>query len=399
MGAALGDDCRRDHDHMRVIHVVPAITNEASGPSYSVVRLCESLIAEGQEVELAALDWEPMSSTPPFLKTFPLGLGPRRLGRSPAMLRWLRSQALSGSVSVLHSHGMWQMNAVYPSWVAAECAITLVVSPRGALSQWAMQNGSWVKRLFWPIIQRPAFDSITCFHATAEAEFWDIRRLGFRQPVAIVPNGIDIPELSEAKSSAVRTLLFLGRLHAKKGLDMLLPVWRAIQENFPDWQLRIVGGDDGYHGSSGYLALLRTQAAVLGVKRVEFVGELHGREKLRAYQSADLFVLPTYSENFGMTVAESLASGTPAIVTKGAPWQGLETHDAGWWIEIGEKPLTDCLQTALSLDSDSLSAMGRRGRQWMKDEFSWDRVGASMADTYRWLLDRGSSRPAWIRLD
>jgi len=194
---------------MRIIHTVPAISNEASGPSYSVVRLCESLVQQGQELTLAALDWAPISSPPAFLKTFPLGLGPRRLGRSPAMSRWLNERAGLQAVDVFHNHSLWMMPNVYPGQVARKYDIPFVVSPRGVFTEYAMAIGSKIKRVFWPLIQRPALNAVNCFHATAESEYADIRRLGFRQPVAVIPNGIDIPELMPKISINSRTLLFL----------------------------------------------------------------------------------------------------------------------------------------------------------------------------------------------
>ena len=399
MGAALGENHYCRGAVMRVIHVVPAIAEEASGPSYSVVRLCESLISQGQEVTLASLDWAALPSPPAFLKTFPLGWGPRRLGRSPTMLRWLEQQAQSENVDFLHNHGMWQMNSVYPGWVAKKGNINLVISPRGAFSKWAMRHGSVMKKVFWPTLQRPVLEQAACFHATAASEYEDIRRLGFRQPVAIIPNGIDIPDLPVKGNRDYRTLLFLGRVHRVKGLDMLLPAWRAVQDRFPDWRLVIAGSDDGYHGKSGYLEDLHRLVQQLGLQRIEFAGGLYGTEKTRAYREADLYILPSYSENFGITVAESLAVGTPAIVSKGAPWGGLVTQQAGWWIDIGVDPLVACLEVALGRSPDDLEKMSLRGRHWMETEFSWTHIGAQMADTYRWLLDKSLPIPAWLRVD
>lgn len=363
------------------------------------MRLCRSLVEHGLDVTLAALDWAPMPSPPPFLKTFPLGLGPRRLGRSPAMKRWLLQQVRSGSVRVVHNHGMWQMNAVYPAWAARKGNAILVVSPRGAFSEWAMQHGSKAKRVFWPVLQLPSLQATTCFHATAESEYEDIRRLGFRQPVAVIPNGVDIPEISPKARSATRTLLFLGRIHRTKGVDILLRAWGMVQDRFPEWRLVVVGADDGYYGKSGYLKEMRALCRELHLRRVEFLGELRGREKLEAYWRAELFVLPTYSENFGMTVAESLAAGTPAIVTKGAPWAGLVSRGAGWWIDIGVDPLVACLEKALGESSDTLAAMGMRGRAWMRAEYSWAHLGRRMAETYRWLAARKAPAPEWVRTD
>lgn len=375
---------------MRVIHIVPSIADEASGPSYSVVRLCESLRAEGHGVQLAALDWAPMSSPPSFLKTFSLGLGPRRLGRSPEMRRWLLANAESRSVDLIHNHSLWMMPNVYPGQVAARYGVPLMISPRGTLSEWAMQSGSTVKGLFWQFMQRPALNSTICFHATALSEYDDVRRKGFRQPVAVIPNGIDIPALQSKVPGRLRTLLFLGRVHPKKGLDMLLPAWKAVQDRFPDWQLQIVGPDN-----SGYLTQMERFASELKLQRVEFLGPLHGDAKWRAYGHADLFVLPTYSENFGLAVAEALAAGTPAIVTKGAPWAGLEKQGAGWWIDIGVDSLVACLEDALSRSSGDLADIGLRGRGWMAAEYSWPHVAQQMAETYRWLLE-GDDKPEWV---
>jgi len=375
---------------MRVIHVVPSISDEATGPAYSVVRLCESLIVEEQEITLAALDLSPMAKIPSFLQSFPIKWGPRRLGNSPVMHRWLLSQGSSGKVDILHNHSLWMMPNVYPGQVAKRHGVPLVVSPRGTMSAWAMRRGTSLKRLFWPLAQRPSLAATTCFHATAQSEYDDIRLLGFRQPVAIIPNGIDIPDLQPRQQSAYRTLLFLGRIHSKKGLDLLLPAWRMVQDRFPEWRLQIVGPDNG-----GYLGEMKRLASDLQLERIEFSGALFGEQKHSAYRNADLFVLPTYSENFGMSVAEALAAGTPAIVSEGAPWEGLDKNGAGWWIDIGIDSLIGCLEEALTLSPDHLEIMGQRGRNWMESEYSWKQVGQHMAETYHWIV-YGGNKPDFI---
>ncbi len=383
---------------MRVIHVVPAISEEVSGPTYSVVRLCESLIEAGEDLTLAALDWSPMPSMPAFMKVFPRGVGPGRLGRSPKMSRWLLGETADGKVDVIHNHGMWQMNAVYPGRATKGRRTKLVVSPRGAFSTWAMNHGSWSKRIFWPLLQRPALAHASCFYATAESEYEDIRQMGFQQPVAIIPNGIDVPEFAQKKPRDIRTLLFLGRLHPIKGVDVLLNAWAAVMDAFPGWQLSIVGTDKAFGVQGGYLEHMKALAAQLQLKRLEFVGALYGEAKWSAYREADLYVLPTHSENFGMTVAEALAAGTPAIVTKGAPWQGLNTHRSGWWIDIGIDSLVICLHEAMAQSLDELARYGINGREWMIREFSWQTIGKRMDQTYHWVIE-GGEVPSWIRTD
>ena len=380
----------------KIIHTVPAITEESSGPSYSVTRLCESLIKEGEDVVLAALDWQEIQSAPKYLKTFPLSFGSRRLGSSKLMKQWFYDQVHSHDLRVIHSHGMWQMNSLYPGWAAKKAGVNFVVSPRGAFSEWSMAHGSKLKKVFWPFLQKPVLESTTCFHATAESEYEDIRRLGFKQPVAIIPNGIDIPKPNLETQSGKLTLLFLGRLHPKKGLDILLSSWQIIQDRYPDWRLVIVGSDVDYYGASGYLNKLQNDVQKLGLERITFLGELHGLDKLRAYQEADVFVLPTYSENFGMTVTEALSAGTPAIVSTGAPWERLNAKKAGWSIDIGLEPLVDCLQYVLSKPREELLQIGTNGRNWMRQEFSWELVGKRMKNTYDWLYKRSSSVPSWV---
>lgn len=378
---------------MRVIHVIPAITEEAMGPSYSVPRLCESLIKTGIDVRLAALDWARQSATLPYLETFALGLGPRRLGVSPKMRRWLDAEAASGRVDIIHNHSLWMMPNVYPGWVCRHGRCRLVISPRGTLSAWALALNACQKKIFWHLMQASALRVAVCFHATAESEYEDIRRLGFRQPVCLIPNGIDVSLFEETPMGRRRQLLFLGRIHPKKGLDILLRAWQAVEHRFPDWDMQIAGPDNG-----GYLAEMQALAAQLRLERVVFRGPLFGEEKLRAYRTASLFVLPTHSENFGMTVAEALAVGTPVIVTKGAPWNELENRGAGWWIDIGIEPLVACLEQSLKLPVSALAQKGRAGREWMLRDYSWEHIGAQLSLVYRWLCEGGET-PASVKLN
>jgi glycosyltransferase involved in cell wall biosynthesis len=382
---------------VKVIQCVPAISNEAAGISYSVVRLCDAIVEAGVDLEMAGLDWAPLASPPAYFRPFPLGWGPARLGPSPSMRRWLRDQVENAQVDVLHAHAMWQFNTLYPGAAVRGTDVPLVTAPRGMWSQWAMASGSRAKKVFWPLLQRPAVARTACFHATSEAEYEDIRRLGFEQPVALIPNGIDLPELQEREESDVRTLLFLSRIHRVKGLEMLLEAWSNVHLRHPEWRLVIAGSDDGYYGTSGYLDEIKALTESLRVSRVEFVGEVRGTEKQRLYQDADLFVLPSHSENFGMVVAEALAAGTPAVVSRGAPWSQLEDEAAGWWVEIGTDPLTAALDEALATPREELEAMGKRGRAWMQRDFSWAELGRRTIQTYRWLLGNSGPAPEWVR--
>ncbi len=332
------------------------------------------------------------------LLTFPRRSFPYRIGRSPEMYRWLSREVRSNAVDVVHNHSVWMMPNVYPGWVTRNSNVPLVVSPRGTFSRWALNRSRAVKFLFWNGLQKRAIAHAAMFHATAESEYEDIRRLGFRQPVAVIPNGIDLPsrarkEKMPARPEARRHLLFLSRIHPKKGIDNLLRAWAHIEARFADWDLRIVGLSE-----AGHLDELRHLSQSLKLKRVRFDGPLYGADKLRAYRSADLFVLPTHSENFGMTIAEALAAGCPVITTKGAPWAGLTEHRAGWWIDIGVEPLRQALEEAMAKEPEALAHMGASGRAWMAREFSWERIAEQMLGSYRWIIN-GGAVPPWIRND
>jgi glycosyltransferase involved in cell wall biosynthesis len=268
-----------------------------------------------------------------------------------------------------------------------------MVSPRGTLSGWALSFHALRKRVFWHLLQGPAVRGAACFHATAESEYQDIRNLGFVQPVCILPNGVDVPPMCKPHGSGRRRLLFLGRIHPKKGLTGLLRAWKAIQDRYRDWELHVVGPDNDNH-----LADVRAQAVAMRLERLVMPGPLYGWDKLNAYRTADLFVLPTHSENFGMTVAEALAAGTPAVVTVAAPWSRLPQEGAGWSIELGVDPLVSCLEEALGLSPERLAEMGLVGHRWMEKEFAWPKIGEQCALTYRWLLD-GGEVPPWVRMN
>ncbi len=374
---------------MKVVHVVPHIHEEASGPSYSVPRLCQAVAACGNMVELKCL------AAAGDIDDVALGVhrqwrGTGRFAVSSDMARALRRAAKN--VDVIHNHSLWSMVNVAAGWLVPGHRAKLVTSPRGTLSAWSLARSRHVKRVLWPL-QRRALMRADLLHATCDMELDEIRALGLCVPVAVIPNGVDVPAQAQLPATTtVRTVLFLSRIHPKKGVATLLHAWRRLQDEYPDWQLVIAG-----RGEAAHVQAVRQLASRLELQRVHFPGPLYGEDKLRAYAQAQLFVLPTESENFGLVVAEALAHGCPAIVTQGAPWQGLQTERCGWWIANDTALLAHTMNDAMHLPRTVLAAMGARGREWVMRDFSWKAIGQQMDASYRWLLG-DADQPSCVHL-
>lgn len=375
---------------MKLVHVVPHIDQEAAGPSYSVPRLCQSLAVCGHDVELTCL------AARGAIAGVTLDLHPQW----PVLGRFAISSSLASAlqrkarvVDVVHNHSLWSMVNVAAGWVVPGSHAKLVTSPRGTLSAYALSRTRWLKALLWPL-QRRALARADMLHATSEVELAEIRAQGFTAPVVVLPNGIDLPALPHAgatRQGEARTLLYLGRIHPIKGLDRLLQAWAQIQAQHPQWRLIVAG-----RGEAAHVQAVTALAETLAVQRVEFTGPVYGAAKAKAYLDADLFVLPTHSENFGMVVAEALAHGCPAVVSRGAPWLGLQAEGCGWWVDNSVPSLVQTLDEAMNLHPDALSGMGLRGHAWMERDFGWAAIGQKMDAAYRWLIS-GGAQPAWVR--
>jgi glycosyltransferase involved in cell wall biosynthesis len=379
------------------IHVIDSISDESSGPSYSVPRLCEALAAQGATVRLLTVG--DLAST---FVGFRHEAYPADFSHFPGLRRLRFSSALKNALSrvvetatIIHTHGLWRMSNIYPAHAALRTRNHLVLSPRGMLGDAALEFSAPKKQLFWSLAQGGAARAATCLHATSRQEYEDIRAFGLKAPIAIIPNGIDVPPTMAkgAPSDGHRTVLYLGRLHPKKGIDRLLEAWKRVKAQHPQWQLDIVGPID-----SDYARSLKASATADLESRVRFLGPLYGVDKSNAYRRAGLFVLPTLNENFAMTVAEALAQGTPVISTRGAPWAGLARYGCGWWIEHGTEPLAAAMDQAMDMSRGQLALMGEAGRAWMCRDFDWNAVAASMRSVYHWLSGRGEC-PSCVVMD
>jgi glycosyltransferase involved in cell wall biosynthesis len=218
----------------RVVHTIPSVADASNGYAVAALRLCENLIGLGVDVQLASIDKKGHRKMPDYVRLFPMSPGPRRLGVSAQMHQWLRKSAAAGETGLIHTHSLWQMPCVYPGWVSQWSWTPSVVSPHGTLAAAAFESGSRVKKPFWRFVQKPALDSATAFCATAQTELEDIRKQGFRQPIALLPIGVEVPQFERMQPKR-RTALYLSRVHPIKQPDVLIRAWAKLWKDFPEW--------------------------------------------------------------------------------------------------------------------------------------------------------------------
>lgn len=317
--------------------------------------------------------------------------GPAAFGYTPD----LSGRLLAARLDLLHTHGLW----MYPSaaarvWGKRSCK-PWVVSPHGMLDPWAVRHSGWKKRLAGWAYEHAHLRGAACLHALCMAEAEAIRSYGLRNPICVIPNGVDLPGPAAPRSptwaaglpAETRVLLYLGRLHPKKGLPCLLEAWRCARaaEKTDPWYLVIAGWDQG-----GHQAQLAAQIEQAGLRHcVQFVGPQFGAEKAATYGRADAFVLPSFSEGLPMTVLEAWGYGLPVLMTSACNLP--EGSAAGAALETAVEPaaIAAALQQLFAMPEPQRRAMGERGRRLVAERYTWPRVADQMLAVYRWVLGQG----------
>ena len=304
---------------MKVLQVVPRAFDNANGVSVCVKAMCCGLHAAGVQVSLHAFDIPPESKFPFELFGYKRSVFPcRAIARSPEMLSGLKNAC--STADIVHTNGLWMMPTVYPEWARRGTCCKFVVQPHGALAEWSLKRSRFKKFLFGTVFQNRILSRADMWIATSQQEAQDIRGLGYRQPIVVLPNGVDVSAAVCRERAKRRRMFFLSRIHPKKNVAMLLRCWARLEGQFTDWDLVIVGPDE----HNPYADEMKMLAKSLKCSRVTFAGELKGVEKYEFMATSECEVLPTFSENFGMVVAESLSCGRG-----GGPGAGVKDQQKG----------------------------------------------------------------------
>lgn len=358
---------------MKVFHIIGSIDKSSGGPARSVPKTCEYVSGLGVDIELI---------TKPSKNPISVQTSSSFKVSFYSFLRLIKFafSLTKTDVSLIHLQHIWSPYIHVMAWFARKKKIPYMITSRGMLEPWIMRRNPRKKHMGMRLYQYTDLKNSACIQATCEAEMESIRNLGFTNPVAVIPNGVDLSVIPYPRTSYnTRKIVFLSRIHQKKGIELLLEAWQKL--NLPDWTLEIAG-----EGEHSYVAKLEQQIIINEIPCVCFVGPKYGQDKWDFLDTADVLILPSYSENFGIVVAEALAMGIPVITTKETPWQELESERCGWWIDLSVENIKQSITEATTCTPDKLTEMGKRGRRLIEQNYDIKAVAEHIKQLYDWIL-------------
>ncbi len=376
----------------RWLQVVTHLDPKYGGLSSAVPALGQALSEQTNcRAELAAFcvegeHFEPRGFARSAVSYWPQGRG-----------SWLHNQRLKSNfaqriaeVEGVHIHGLWEQSTIEACRAASAAGKPYVLSAHGMLERWALRNKRWKKLLYAALIERSNVRGAACRIALTEAEARDYERFGCAGPVAIIPNGVSLPEQRNAEPFFAeypelrgrRLILFLGRLHPKKGVDLLLQAWTEVAPRHRDAHLVIAGPDS--EGTRAQLKAVVAEHTLEG--QVTFTGMLRDEKKWSALAAAEAFTLPSHSEGLSMSVLEAMGMGLPVIVTRQCNLPEVKQHGAGWTIEPECRQLVRALSELLEGRSAANREMGLAGSRLVEQRYNWTAVARQTAEVYRWVL-------------
>ncbi|HEY0665071.1 MAG TPA: glycosyltransferase [Gallionella sp.] len=378
------------------LHIVANASIASGGEGLAAFRYAEAVARAGADVTLLSRQIPvEQVQTLPGKGSFDLRTLPAQrilLKELYEQYRFVRRLCEKKQIRLIHLHGMWTPLLAVAAMAARRMNIPFIVSPHGCLEPWALGYKRSKKWIALKTYQGAVLRSAALLVATAGRELESIRLQGLQQPVAIIPNGVEAPPAPRHPEHEAKTILFLSRIHPIKGLLDLVNAWAMVRR--PGWRILIAGGDE-----AGYRALVEARIREHGLQAdFEFAGFVEGARKQACFEAADLFILPTYSENFGIAVAEALANEIPVITTTGAPWEELAKYRCGWWVEPGVQGISGALREALDCGPEELREMGRRGRQLVLEKYTWKQIGETALEVSEWMRDRTRIKPECINL-
>lgn len=361
---------------MKIVHYIPSIDRTAGGTSTYMQMLAKGL---GEIAEVHIITHA--SENPLVMKNCTVHYVHNY---QPFSYSWKITIAFlldEIKPDIVHVNCCWLPACASVQRIAQKRGYKVVLTPHGMLEPWIIKRHYWTRKVpaLW-LYQKAAVQRADCVQATAESERDNLLKLGYNSNIKVVRLGIDADGIEMKKSwKKTRQILFLSRVHVKKGINFLVEAADVLRNELQGYKILVAG-----EGNADYVEAMKRMICDRGLQDiVQLIGGVYGDEKWRLFQTSDFFVLPTHSENFGLAIAESLASGTPVITTVGTPWSDLNSSEAGAWIEIGTEPLVETLRRFLSLSEDELETMGRNGRRLIETKYSAHVMAEQMMEVYK----------------
>jgi len=306
--------------------------------------------------------------------------------------RGFRELPASVMRSVVHIHGIWTPFEFRAFREARRRRATIVMSPHGALERWAFDHKPVKKRLAWWIYQKRLLQSADLIVVNSAQERQRLRELGLKPPIATIPNGVDLNGLSRycAAQQRDRVVLFLSRIDPKKGVPDLIDAWRLLADR-GGHRLHICG-----HGDPDYVERIKKIIADSGCTDIALLPPVFGPARWGVFARASIYVLPSYSENFGITVAEALAAGLPVITTRATPWECLVSEGLGWVVDNDVLQLRDALAAAIRLEPSRLAGVRDKAQAYASQHFGWPAIAQRYAEAYDWISNPAGPVPAFV---
>ena len=361
---------------IKVVHFITSIDKSSGGTTTYLKLLTEQIAAEVDITVVAGLTPSPVPLS---------GVKVRHFDMSGKKLFQFKKEIASFldelKPDLVHINGIWELPNVVMQNVAEKKGIPVIISPHGMLEPWIMNKNRLKKVVAMILYQRKSIKKANCLHATAESEQNNILELGFNNHIEIIENGIKTENVRIKKSwERTKTILFLSRVHPKKGIENLIDAIVEMNGQFSTYKVIIAG-----EGDPAYVDQLKARVRKKQVDEnlFDFRGGVYGEAKWELYRQADVFALPTYSENFGIVIPEALISGTPVITTVGAPWKDLEQYHCGWWIKCGVEPLKEALSGFVEKSESELKEMGLNGQRLVEEKYTDRSMGKKMVQLYK----------------
>lgn len=390
---------------MRVLHITPyfAPAFVYGGPPRSILGLCKALRKVQVEVEV-------FTTTANGLGEFDLSVAQRRSYESVPVRyfprtfpkRFFRSSALAktlaeviGEYDLLHLHGVWNLTGWEAARQARKRGIPYIISPRGMLDAGSMAHKRWRKRLAFDAMEKQNLAGAAFLHASSEAEAEALQSYDLGTRVFVLANGVEVPAAFPPRRAQVRQqlqlgaehkiVLFLGRIHPVKRLDLLAQAFAQILPTWPNARLVIAGPNENDYRQqlAPYFQALRGA--------VHWVGEVETSRKWALLQEADVLVMCSDSESFGVSVAEAMFAGLPVVTTRTCPWSEIETVGCGYWVAQDPGAIAEALRNVLQ-DSSEAQAMGKRGQELAEARYRWETIAEQMAHYYQQAIQRAGTK-------